>query len=49
MHVGIWTKHLKGKTELHQTIIDRCLKSLMQKQLIKSIKAVKVGATKFLG
>ena len=41
---GIWTKHLKGKTELHQTVIDRCLKSLMQKQLIKSIKAVKVCA-----
>ena len=39
---GIWTKHLKGKTELHQTVIDRCLKSLVQKQLIKSIKAVKV-------
>ncbi|KIM92356.1 hypothetical protein PILCRDRAFT_810404 [Piloderma croceum F 1598] len=38
---GIWTKHLKAKTELHQTVIDRCLKSLMQKQLIKSIKAVK--------
>ncbi|KAI0828172.1 RNA polymerase Rpc34 [Trametes gibbosa] len=24
---GIWTKHLKAKTELHQTVIDRCLKS----------------------
>ncbi|KAI6003441.1 RNA polymerase Rpc34 subunit-domain-containing protein [Pisolithus orientalis] len=30
---GIWTKHLKAKTELHQTVIDRCLKSLVQKQL----------------
>lgn len=38
---GIWTKHLKAKTELHQTIIDRCLKSLVQKQLVKSIKAVR--------
>ncbi|KAI6110791.1 RNA polymerase Rpc34, partial [Pisolithus croceorrhizus] len=38
---GIWTKHLKAKTELHQTVIDRCLKSLAQKQLIKSIKAVR--------
>ncbi|KAI0822407.1 hypothetical protein BC628DRAFT_676153 [Trametes gibbosa] len=25
--LGIWTKHLKAKTELHQTVIDRCLKS----------------------
>ena len=39
---GIWTKHLKAKTELHQTVIDRCLKSLVQKQLIKAVKGVKV-------
>ncbi|OCH92784.1 hypothetical protein OBBRIDRAFT_824527 [Obba rivulosa] len=38
---GIWTKHLKAKTELHQTVIDRCLKSLTQKQLIKAVKSVK--------
>ncbi|KAG2159421.1 RNA polymerase Rpc34 subunit-domain-containing protein [Suillus bovinus] len=38
---GIWTKHLKAKTELHQTVIDRCLKSLVQKQLVKVIKAVR--------
>ncbi|KAI9460653.1 RNA polymerase Rpc34 subunit-domain-containing protein [Boletus coccyginus] len=38
---GIWTKHLKAKTELHQTVIDRCLKSLVHKQLVKSIKAVR--------
>lgn len=35
--VGIWTKHVKVKTELHQTIIDRCLKSLTQKKLVKCI------------
>lgn len=40
---GIWTKHLKGKTELHQTIITRCLKALEGKQLIKSVKSVKVS------
>lgn len=40
--IGIWTKHLKAKTELHQTVIDRCLKSLVHKQLVKSIKAVRV-------
>lgn len=39
---GIWTKHLKGKTELHQTVINRCLKSLEQKGLIKAVKSVKV-------
>ncbi|EJD52044.1 hypothetical protein AURDEDRAFT_111548 [Auricularia subglabra TFB-10046 SS5] len=38
---GIWTKHLKSKTDLHQTIITRCLKSLEQKGLIKPIKSVK--------
>jgi hypothetical protein len=43
--LGIWTKHLKAKTELHQTVIDRCLKSLVQKQLIKSVKGVKVRRT----
>ncbi|KAI0057324.1 hypothetical protein BV25DRAFT_1995044 [Artomyces pyxidatus] len=43
---GIWTKHLKAKTELHQTVIDRCLKSLTQKQLIKSVKGVKYPTRK---
>ncbi|CAL1699571.1 unnamed protein product [Somion occarium] len=35
---GIWTKHIKVKTELHQTVLDRCLKSLTQKQLVKAVK-----------
>ncbi|KAI0718542.1 RNA polymerase Rpc34 subunit-domain-containing protein [Cerioporus squamosus] len=43
---GIWTKHLKAKTELHQTVIDRCLKSLVQKQLIKATKSVKYPTRK---
>ncbi|KAF9975987.1 34-kDa subunit of RNA polymerase III (C) [Actinomortierella ambigua] len=38
---GIWTKHLKSKTNLHQNIIMRCLKTLEQKSLVKSIKSVK--------
>ena len=42
--IGIWTKHLKGKTDLHQTVIDRCIKTLIQKQLIKTVKSVKVLA-----
>ncbi|KAF8076163.1 RNA polymerase Rpc34 [Lyophyllum atratum] len=37
---GIWTKHLKAKTNLHQTIIDRCLKTLTQKRLIKRVPSV---------
>ncbi|TDL14995.1 hypothetical protein BD410DRAFT_756850 [Rickenella mellea] len=45
---GIWTKHLKAKTELHQTIIDRCLKSLVQKDLVKGITGVKVHPTRKL-
>lgn len=40
--IGIWTKHIKAKTELHQTVLDRCLKSLTQKALIKVVKSVKV-------
>ncbi|GBE83537.1 hypothetical protein SCP_0505910 [Sparassis crispa] len=43
---GIWTKHLKAKTELHQTVIDRCIKSLVQKQLIKAVKSVKYPTRK---
>ncbi|PCH34442.1 hypothetical protein WOLCODRAFT_61207, partial [Wolfiporia cocos MD-104 SS10] len=35
---GIWTKHLRAKTQLHQTVLDRCLKQLTQKQIIKAIK-----------
>ncbi|KAF8901710.1 RNA polymerase Rpc34 subunit-domain-containing protein [Gymnopilus junonius] len=37
---GIWTKHLKAKTSLHQTVIDRCLKTLTQKNLIKRVPSV---------
>lgn len=47
--LGIWTKHLKAKTELHQTVIDRCLKSLTQKQLIKAVKSVKVRSSYLSG
>ncbi|KAL5513037.1 RPC34 [Sanghuangporus vaninii] len=43
---GIWTKHLKTKTELHQTVIDRCLKSLVNKKLIKRIENVKYPTRK---
>ena len=44
---GIWTKHLKSKTELHQTVIDRTLKSLLQKGLIKGEKSMEVSVIKY--
>ncbi|KAH8830243.1 RNA polymerase Rpc34 subunit-domain-containing protein [Flagelloscypha sp. PMI_526] len=37
---GIWTKHIKTKTGLHQTLVDRALKSLTSKKIIKQIKSV---------
>ncbi|KAI1318909.1 34-kDa subunit of RNA polymerase III (C) [Mortierella claussenii] len=38
---GIWTKHLKSKTNLHEAVIKRCLRVLEQKALVKAIKSVK--------
>ncbi|TDL17078.1 hypothetical protein BD410DRAFT_776494 [Rickenella mellea] len=37
---GIWTKHLKSKTNIHQTVIDHCLKILVQKRLVKRVPSV---------
>ncbi|KAI9061468.1 RNA polymerase Rpc34 [Trametes sanguinea] len=38
---GIWTKHIKAQTQLHQTVVDKCLKSLTQKQLVKTVPDVR--------
>lgn len=38
---GIWTKALKARTNLHQTILTRVLKALENRQLIKAVKSVK--------
>ena len=39
---GIWTKDLKSRTNLHQTVLNKVLKSLeMTKKLIKSVRNVK--------
>ena len=38
---GIWTKDLKIRTNLHQTIISKSLKTLETKKLIKAVKSVK--------
>lgn len=43
---GIWTKMIKARTNLHQTIMTRCLKTLEQKQLVKSVKSVKFPTRK---
>ncbi|TFK43161.1 RNA polymerase Rpc34 [Crucibulum laeve] len=37
---GIWSKHLKTKTNLHQTIIDRAIKTLTQRKLVKRVPSV---------
>ncbi|KAG7714324.1 hypothetical protein KL949_004516 [Ogataea haglerorum] len=38
---GIWTKTIKAKTNLHQHVVQRCLKSLESQSYIKSVKSVK--------
>ncbi|KAF9436636.1 34-kDa subunit of RNA polymerase III (C) [Entomortierella beljakovae] len=38
---GIWTKHLKSKTNLHESVIKKCLRVLEQRALVKAIKSVK--------
>ena len=45
---GIWTKHLKAKTNLAQALIDKCLKVLTQKKLIKRVQSVQVRASPFM-
>ena len=38
---GIWTKVLRARTNLHMTVLNRCLKSLETKNYIKPTKTVK--------
>ncbi|KAF3932760.1 hypothetical protein ABW19_dt0206237 [Dactylella cylindrospora] len=38
---GIWTKILKTRTNLHPTVLTRCLKALEGQRHIKTIKSVK--------
>lgn len=38
---GIWTKTLKAKTNLHQHIVNKCLKLLESQRYIKLVKLVK--------
>ncbi|CAI5760508.1 unnamed protein product [Candida verbasci] len=43
---GIWTKTLKAKTNLHQHIVSKCLKSLESNRYIKAVKSVKYPTRK---
>lgn len=43
---GIWTKTLKAKTNLHQSIVLRSLKSLESQRFIKVVKSVKFPTRK---
>ncbi|KAE8216480.1 hypothetical protein CF327_g341 [Tilletia walkeri] len=45
---GIWTKTIKVRANLHQTVVNRCLKSLEQKHLIKTVKNVKFPTRKIV-
>jgi len=40
--IGIWTKTIQRKTELPQTVVNKCIKTLESQAIIKNIKAVKV-------
>ncbi|KAK6496884.1 34-kDa subunit of RNA polymerase III (C) [Arthrobotrys musiformis] len=43
---GVWSKILKTRTNLHPTVLTRCLKTLENHRYIKSIKSVKFPTRK---
>lgn len=43
---GIWTKTIKAKTNLHQHVVSKCLKSLESQRYVKSVKSVKYPTRK---
>ncbi|KAL2864933.1 RPC34 RNA polymerase subunit family protein [Aspergillus lucknowensis] len=43
---GIWVRAIGGRTNLHKSILDRCLKSLEGKNYIKSVHNVKFPSRK---
>ncbi|PLW46929.1 hypothetical protein PCASD_08135 [Puccinia coronata f. sp. avenae] len=45
-NIGIWTKTLKMRTNIHQTNLTKCIKSLENKNLIKAVKSVKFPTRK---
>lgn len=45
-NAGIWKRDVGRKTNLHQTVLDRCLKGLESKGYIKTVKNVQYPARK---
>lgn len=43
---GVWTKTIRAKSNLHQHIVLRCLKSLESQSYIKAVKSVKFPTRK---
>ncbi|KAH0562189.1 hypothetical protein GP486_003111 [Trichoglossum hirsutum] len=43
---GIWTKNLKNKVNIHQSVLNRCIKSLESRNYIKAVKNVKYPTRK---
>ena len=43
---GIWTRSIRSKTNLHPTVMNRCLKSLENKRMIKAIRNAKFPTRK---
>ncbi|KAJ1515541.1 34-kDa subunit of RNA polymerase III (C) [Coelomomyces lativittatus] len=43
---GIWVRTLANRTNLHQSILNKALKKLEQRQLVKTVKSVKLGNKK---
>ncbi|SCU78832.1 LAMI_0A06172g1_1 [Lachancea mirantina] len=43
---GIWTKTIKARTNLHQHVVNKCLKSLESQRYVKSVKSVKYPTRK---
>lgn len=45
-NLGIWTREIKIKTQLSPTILNKVLKSLESKKIIKSVKSVHANKKK---
>lgn len=43
---GIWSKTIKARTNLHQHVVNKCLKSLEAQRYIKNVKSVKFPTRK---
>ena len=43
---GIWSKTIKARTNLHQHVVLKCLKSLESQRYVKSVKSVKYPTRK---